>query len=183
MQYLDDHREEALFKKQRLHQVTFSSLESHVDKIKLILGLVLSSLIQELQTNLKNFFHRVSVVLRDPSLSFPIHIPFQDHDDFNIDLVLNEMDRVLNSNEGFDISSTIRLNILSVSLPAIGGKDIGVINNRTISDLPSLMHQKRSVVRIIETDDNNCLITALAIDTNAAWKQPMELEKWKTFPV
>ena len=148
--------------------MTFSNLESQVDKIKLIFGHLLSSLIQGLQTNLENFSHRFRVILHDPSLSFPIHIHFQDHDDFTIDLVINEMDRVLNSNEGFDICIRIRLNILSVSLPALqggggGGKDNGGKNNRTIPNLLTFMQQKSSAVRIIETDDNNCLITTLGI--------------------
>ena len=66
----------------RDYEVTFSNLESQVANIKLIIGHVLSLLIQELQTN---FSHRVRVVLHDPSLSYPIHIPFQDYDDFSID--------------------------------------------------------------------------------------------------
>ena len=72
------------------------------------------------------------------------------------------MDRVLNSNQGFNISSTFQLNVMSVSFPAMGCKDIRGINNRTIPNLLTFMQQKQSVVRIIETEDNNCLITALA---------------------
>ena len=79
-------RRSALQAVSREYEVTFSKLESQVDKIKLILGHILSSLIQELQTTLQNFSHRVRVIQQDLRLSFQIHIPFKDHDDFSIDL-------------------------------------------------------------------------------------------------
>ena len=73
------------------------------------------------------------------------------------------MDRIFESNEGFDTSGTIRLKILSVSLPAMGVENFESKNQRTIPDLLAFLQQKRSVARIIETDDNNYSITALAI--------------------
>ena len=129
--------------------MTFFNLESQIDKNKLIFGHVLSSLIQELQLNLENFSHILRLFLHDPSLSFTIHISFQDHDNLVVNLV--EIS-VVNLVEYF-----IRISSRN------GVKDIGDKNKRTTPDLRSFMRQKRSVVRIIETDNNNCLVSALAI--------------------
>ena len=116
--------------------------------------------------NFENFPQTVRVFLRDSSLSFWIHTPFQDIDNFSKNFLLSEMDRVPNSNEDFDISSTNRLKflpVLAASLPAMWGKDIVCINNGTFPDQLNFMQQKRSVIRILETDDENCLITALVL--------------------
>ena len=143
------HRRSALQAVSRDYEVTFFNLESQIDKNKLIFGHVLSSLIQELQLNLENFSHILRLFLHDPSLSFTIHISFQDHDDLVVNLV--EIS-VVNLVEYF-----IRISSRN------GVKDIGDKNKRTTPDLRTFMRQKRSVVRIIETDNKNCLVSALAI--------------------
>ena len=55
-------------------------------------------------------------------LNYPIHILSSSGDDFNADLVLIEIDRIVSSNESFDISNNIEVNVLRVSLPTMGGK-------------------------------------------------------------
>ena len=93
---------------------------------------MINVLIEELYRENDNTNHRIRLVLNAPRLSYQVHIPFQEAADFNIDFVLNETELVLNSNEGFDISSDEKVNVLSVSLPAMDGYKTGGIHNRTI---------------------------------------------------
>ena len=97
-------------------------------------------------------------------MNYPIHIPFHPACDFNIDLILNEIERVLNLNENFDISDSVKVNILSVSLPVMGGYKLGGIQNRTVPDICSFAKQKKSIETIRDTSDSNdCLLRALAV--------------------
>ena len=97
-------------------------------------------------------------------MTYPIHIPFHPACDFNIDLILNEIEGVLNSNENFDISDSVQVNIISVSLPAMGGYKLGGIQNRTVPDICSFAKQKKSITTIRKTSDSNdCLLRALAV--------------------
>ena len=145
-------------------EVTFQDIETHIDKLKEIFGHAITFLIGEMGREMgDDYQQKVRVVLNDPTLGYPIHIPFQEADSFSVDLVLNELDRVLNSNEGFDISSTIKLSVMFVSLPLIGGYKLGGIKNRTVPDILSFLAQKKSIIRVIESEENNCLITALGI--------------------
>ena len=97
-------------------------------------------------------------------MNYLIQIPFHPACDFNIDLILNEIERVLNSNENFDISDSVRVNVLSVSLPIMGGYRLGGIQNRTVSDICSFAKQEKSIITIRDTSDSNdCLLRALAV--------------------
>ena len=102
------------------------------------------------------------LVLNAPTLNYPVHKTFSSADNFNAELVLNEIDRVVNSNEAFDIINIIKVSVLSLSLPAMGGKRIGGIQSRTVPDIKLLMKQKKSVI-VIKSFTNDCLIKVLAI--------------------
>ena len=97
-------------------------------------------------------------------MNYPIHIPFHLACDFNIDLILNEIERVLNFIENFDISDSVTVNILSVSLPVMGGYKLGGIQNRTVPDICSFAKQKKSINTIRDTSDSkDFLLRALAV--------------------
>ena len=70
------------------------------------------------------FNHMINKLILEiqEDLKYPIHILFSSADDFNADLVLIEIDRIVSSNESFDISNNIKVNVLRVSLPTMGGK-------------------------------------------------------------
>ena len=101
-------------------EVSFRSTERQIDNVKDIFNLLINFLIEEINREIENINHRIRLILNAPSLSYPVHTPFQEAADFNIDFVPNEIERVLNSNERFDISSDMKVNVLSVSLPAMG---------------------------------------------------------------
>ena len=146
----------------RDYEVYFTNIESVLDKLRQIFNHMISKLISEIQEDLPGHDHRIRLVLNAPTLNYPIHIPFSSADDFNADLVLNESDRVVNSNESFDISNNIKVNVLSVSLPTMGGKRIGGIQNRMVPDIKLFTKQKKSIIAI-KSENNDCLMKALAL--------------------
>ena len=80
-------------------------------------------------------------------------------------MILIEVERVLNSNENFDISDSVKLNLLSVSLPVMGGNKLCGIHKRTVTYNCSFAKQKKSIITIKNTSDSNdCLLRALAVD-------------------
>ena len=97
-------------------------------------------------------------------MNYPIHIPVHPACDSNIDLILNEIERVLNSNENFDISDSVKVNILAVSLPVMGGYKLRGIQYRTVTHICSFAKQKKSIKTIRDPiDSNDCMLRALAI--------------------
>ena len=84
--------------------------------------------------------------------------------DFSIDLIINEIERVLKSNENLDINDSVKVNKLSVFLPVVGGYKLGGIQNRTVPHICSFAKQKESIITIRDTSDsNNCLLTIPAV--------------------
>ena len=162
----------------RDYEVYFTNIESVSEKLREIFNHVISKLISEIQEDLPGHDHRIRLVLNAPTLNYPIHIPFSSVDDFNADLVLNEIDRVVNSNESFDISNNIKVNVLSVSLPTMGGKRIGGIQNRMVPDIKLFTKQKKSIIAI-KSENNDCLMKALAIGIIIA-EEPAQKNQTKT---
>ena len=105
-------------------EVLFVDIERYIPHLREIFERLISTLVADVLSEMNGVSHRVRIVLNAPSLNYPIHIPFQDASTINVDLILNELDRVLNSHESFDISSDIKLNLLCISLPSMGGKKL-----------------------------------------------------------
>ena len=146
----------------RDYEVYFTNIESVLDKLREIFNHMIRKLVAEIQVDLPGHSHRIRLVLNAPTLNYPIHIPFSSADDFDADIVLNEIDRVVNSNEAFDISNNIKVNVLCVSLPTMGGKRIGGIHSRTVPDIKLFTKQKKSII-VIKSEQNDCLMRAIAI--------------------
>ena len=158
------HKRNSLQAVSRDYEVYFTDIEGNAHHLKEIFQSLFNKLVTEIETDLPDFSHRSRLVLNAPSLNYPIHIPFHPACDFNADLILNEIERVLNSNENFDISDSVKVNILSVSLPVMGGYKLGGIQNRTVPDICSFAKQKKSIITIRDTSDSNdCLLRALAV--------------------
>ena len=148
----------------RDYEVYFTDIESVIDKLREIFNHLIKQLVEEINNDLPGYSHRIRMVLNAPSLNYPIHIPFSPFELFDVDIVLNEIDRVVNSNESFDISNNIKVNVLSVSLPSIGGKRIGGIHNRVVPDIQCFTKQKKSIITIhVADDENDCPLKALAL--------------------
>ena len=142
------HKLKSLQAVSRDYQVYFTDIEGNRHHLKEIFQSLFNNLVTEIETKLPDFSHRIRLVLNALSLNYPIHIPFHPACDFNIDLLLNKIERVLNSNENFDISDSVKVNILSVSLPVTGGYKLSGIQNRTVPDICSSVKQKKSIITI-----------------------------------
>ena len=57
----------------------------------------------------------------------------------------------------------MKLNVLSVSLPAMGGYKIGGIHNRIIPDVLTFISQKQSVISIHTDESSKFLLAALGV--------------------
>ena len=143
-------------------EVYFTDIESVLDRIKEIFNHLINKLISEIQQDLPGHSHSIRLVLNAPTLNYPIHIPFSSVADFNAEMILDEIDRVVSSNESFDISNNIKVNVLSVSLPTMGGNRLGGIQSRTVPDIKLFTKQKKSII-VIKSDQNDCLLRAIAI--------------------
>ena len=155
----------------RDYEVYFTDIESVLDRIKEIFNHLINKLISEIQQDLPGHSHRIRLVLNAPTLNYPIHIPFSSVADFNAELILDEIDRVVNSNESFDISNNIKVNVLSVSLPTMGGNRLGGIQSRTVPDIKLFTKQKKSII-VIKSDQNDCLLRAIAIGIKVKERSP-----------
>ena len=139
----------------RGYEVYFTDTEGNVHHIKENFQSLFNKVVTEIETDFTDVPHRFRFVSNAPSLNYPIRITFHPACDFNIDLFLSEVDRVLNSNENFDIIDRIKVNILSVSLPVMGGYKLGVIQNQTVPDICSFAKQRNLIITIKETSNSN----------------------------
>ena len=158
------HKRNSLQAVSKDYEVYFTDMEGNAHHLKEIFQSLFNKLVTEIETDLPDFSHQIRLVLNAPSLNYPIHTPFHPACDFNIDLILKEIEGVLNSNENFEISDSVKVNLLSVSLPVMGGYKLGGIQNRTVPDICSFAKQKKSNITIRDSSDSNdCLLRALAV--------------------
>ena len=136
-------------------------------------------MISEIQQDLLGHSHRIRLVLNAPTLNYPIHIPFSSVGDFNAGLILDEIDKVVNSNESFDISNNFKINVFNVSLPTMGGNRLRGIQSRTVPDIKLFTKQKKSI-SVIKSDQNDCLLRAIATGIKVKERSPRPPNKRKT---
>jgi hypothetical protein len=107
--------------------------------------------------------HRVRFVLHAPSLDYPIAVPFAPSDQMSGSRIMDEIQRVLNSNQHFEIGDGIHINFLSVSLPSMGTfSAAGGVKRRKIIGLNEWTKSKRTIITT-RVDGNKFLLAALAV--------------------
>ena len=110
----------------------------------------------------------VRFVFNHPALNRPINLPLMCVGDVDAECIMSEIERVIQSNEGFDIDDLFTTDIIEVHLPE-GTKFI----NRSVP-ISKLLHGKMSIVTM-KNNDNICmaraLVTAIAkVDDDSSWK-------------
>ncbi|OOY87387.1 hypothetical protein, partial [Solemya velum gill symbiont] len=98
------------------------------------------------------------VVIHHQALNNPIVIPLQPWDNLNADSILEQIQKVLNSNETLQIDSSFEINIGIIRMPKGGRK-------RGLTDLhgeKNSLHLKRSVI-FITNEDNLCMACAISV--------------------
>ena len=111
---------------------------------------------------------RIRFVFNHPALNRPINLPLMLRGDADAERIMIELERVIQSNEGFDIDDLFTMDISKVYLPE-GRKFM----NRNVP-ISKLLHDKKSIVTV-KNNDNMCmarvLVTAIAkVDADPRWK-------------
>ena len=63
---------------------------------------------------------KVRLVLDSPTLQQPISVPFQSRQDLDVNTLMSHVEKVVQSNEQFELNDDMNLNIYHVSLPQEG---------------------------------------------------------------
>ena len=112
----------------------------------------------------------VRLSVQCPELDFPITISFTKVFELNVDRLLSEIERVLQSYEEFVLDESLDIEMIHASLPKGGvGKRCHYV------DLPKMMKDKRCFIRIENNDDLCC---ARALVTTQAKLEGHE--KWSS---
>ena len=104
-----------------------------------------------------NSTDQVRFVLQSNQLQFPISLPFCSLEELTTEKVLSQVERVVQSNEEFQLNDTVNIDILRVEMPQGRGK-----SKRTTYDLREYLKKKQTVITI-NNKDNYCLARALAV--------------------
>ena len=127
-------------------------------------------LLQSYRSTMKIFHHlleeikegmapddKVRFILRSEQLDTPISLPFMTVEQLTTERVYSQIERVIQSNQEFRLNDTVIIDINHVATPVGSGR-----KKRTSYDIRDHLKQKKSVVRINNTDDL-CLARALAV--------------------
>ena len=109
---------------------------------------------------------KVRFILRSEQLETPISLPFMTVDDLTTERVFSQIERVIQSNQEFRLNDTVTIDINHVKTPEGRGK-----KKRTIFNIRDHLKEKRSLIRINNTDDF-CLARALAVSIARIEKDP-----------
>ena len=124
---------------------------------------ILDSVAGDMQDN-----DRIRFVFNHPALNRPINLLLMRRRDVDAERIMSEIERVIQSNEGFDIDDLFTMDIIKVHLPE------GTKFMNRIVPISKLLHDKTSIVTI-KNNDNMCmaraLVTAIAkVDDDPRWK-------------
>ena len=101
---------------------------------------------------------RVRIVIDHPELDIPIIVAFRLRRDVTVDVVLTQIETVLQSAEGFNLDSSLKVKVIVVRRPRGGSR----LNRRHCYKLEEFLKRKHCIIQI-KNDDNNCLSRALVV--------------------
>ena len=124
------------------------------------------SLLHDITANANdNDFIRLSI--QTPQLDYPIQLPFTKKTDLKVSRILDEIERVLQSDEEFILDDGVEIEVIHVHNPNGGKNRQGYVN------LDRFLINKRCIIRIQNADDLCCaraIVTAKAkLDHHDQW--------------
>ena len=148
-------------KKLGADEVTYKvHLPPHMQNIRMADALhQVYAMFEELIGKLKTDLHpndKIRVLIQSPKLHAPIHTKATGPNDFSTERVLTEIEKVIQSEENLPIDSDLRINIATIK-PKRHGR------GHTILKLADRLKKKRSIVEIVNPDDNLCLERAIIV--------------------
>ena len=102
---------------------------------------------------------QVRFVLSSKQLQSPISIPFCSLEKLTIEKVLSHVEKVIQSNEEFRLNTTVNIDLIRVEMPQGSGRRL----KRTTLNIRDHLKKKKSVIPIINNNDNLCLACALVV--------------------
>ena len=100
---------------------------------------------------------QVRFVLRSPQLENPISLPFMPLSRLTTERVLDEIERVIQSNREFRLNDRVQVNLIHVAMP-----NGGTSTKRSEINLEKHLAKKGSIIRI-QNKDEICLARALVV--------------------
>ena len=110
---------------------------------------------------------QVRFVLSSNQLQSPISIPFCSLEELTVEKVLSHVEKVVQSNEDFRLNTTVNIDVIRVEMPQGSGRF-----KRTTLNIREHLKKKRTVIPIINNNDNLCLARALAVSIARIEKDP-----------
>ena len=101
--------------------------------------------------------HQARFLLHSNQLDKPIHFPFMAAERLTSERILSEFERVIQSNQEFQLNDTVEINLIHVSMPT-GGKR----SKRSEVNLEKHLKKKKSIIRI-QNQDELCMARALVV--------------------
>ena len=105
-----------------------------------------------------NPYDQVRFVLSSKQLQSPISIPFCSLEELTAEKVLSHVEKVVQSNEEFRLNTTVNIDLIRVEMPQGSGR------SRTTLNIRDHLKKKKSVIPIINNNDNLCLARALVVN-------------------
>ena len=99
---------------------------------------------------------RIRAVINHPALDRPINLPMMRRADLDAECIISEIERVIQSNQGFRVDAEFTMDIIKVHLP----RGEGFLNRNL--PLSKVLKNKKSVVTI-KNRDNLCMARALVV--------------------
>ena len=162
--FMDKFQARSTSYKVRLHDVEVRDIAYILESFDRIF----TSLLEEITTNAgENDLIRLSI--QTPQLDYPIQLPFIKKKDLTVSHILDEIERVLQSDEEFTLDDGIEIDIIQVHNPNGGRLKQGYVN------LERFLKEKQCIIRIQNKDDLCCaraIVTAKArLDKHEKWEQ------------
>ena len=114
-----------------------------------------------------NSYDQVRFVLSSKQLQAPISIPFCSLEELTTEKVLSHVEKVVQSNEEFRLNTTVNIDLIRVEMPQGSGR-----LKRTTLNIRDHLKKKKSVIPIINNNDNLCLARALVVSIARIEKDP-----------
>jgi hypothetical protein len=164
-----------------VYQVTFADITQTFkpEELNKLIHRILNSVIEETtaEAHLRPT-DRVRLSLNHPNLKTEVWIPFISPSDLNANVILQEVERVQQSNTKFNLfDGKTTLTWIHAAIPY--GE--GYADDHLTADKTQFVKKKKSIVTIRNQEDNNCLARAIVVAKVHA-ERPTPLSKtWKEF--
>ncbi|XP_045210544.2 uncharacterized protein LOC123561948 [Mercenaria mercenaria] len=121
---------------------------------------------------------KVRISITHPKLNLGIHVPFDDVSNVTGETLLNEIERVVQSNEEFKIhDGQMQAEITHISMPEGSSKSRRNMHYGSHVSIEHMTKLKRSIIQIDNSDDSMCLARSIVV--GMCYAQKSDSNEWK----